>query len=99
MSEQILKRILDELKEIKSEQAQMKSQLDENTQMTKAIYNRQEETDAKLESLTFNVHKLQGEVTSIKETVTDIKGEIEYTYEKTSKNELEIFKLRKEQTK
>jgi len=77
----------------------MQSQIEENTTLTKAIRDRQEETDAKLENLTFNMHKQQGDVTAIRETVANIKSEIEYTYEKTSRNELEIFKLRKEQVK
>lgn len=77
----------------------MQSQIEENTALTKAIRDRQEETDAKLENLVFNMHKQQGDITAIRETVTNIKSEIEYTYEKTSRNELEIFKLRKEQAK
>lgn len=52
---------------IKKEQQLMKIQLDENTQMIRAIYDRQEETDARQEALTMDVHKLHGEVASIKE--------------------------------
>lgn len=75
----------------------MKSQLDENTQLTKAVLHRQEETDAKLENLTFNHHKLHGDVTHIKETLQNIKGDIQFTYEKTSQNELEIYRIKKDQ--
>ncbi|GIN91740.1 hypothetical protein J6TS1_42010 [Siminovitchia terrae] len=66
--------------------------------MVLALRDRQQESDAKLENLSFNVHKLHGDIVSIKDTVTDIKGEIEFTYEKTSKNELEIFKPKREHT-
>jgi len=58
-------------------------------QVVKAIHNRQEVTDAKLESLTMDVHKIHGSIGALK-------GEIEFTFEKTSKNELEIFRLRQE---
>lgn len=96
----MLKTILkEELEPIKEDIQSLKSGQSELNQLVRAIHDRQEESDAKIENLTFNVFKLQGEVTSIKETVTDIKDDIEYTYEKTSKNELEIFKLRKEQAK
>lgn len=44
-----------DMNSMKSEMGSMKSQLDENTQITKAIYHRQEETDAKLEALSFDV--------------------------------------------
>ena len=109
MSEQFLQQILGELKEIKTEmkefktemkelktemnefkteQQSMKAQLNENTQLTRAIFDRQEETDAKLESLTMDVHKLHGEV-------ADIKDILDFTYQKTTRNELEIYKLKK----
>lgn len=79
---------------IENEMKNMNAQLDENTQITKAIYHRQEETDARLEALSLDVHAMHGEVILTKEQVADIKKEIEFTYQKTSKNELEIFKLR-----
>lgn len=111
MSEHILNQILEELQSVKKTQSLMHTQLTDmketqnlmQTQLTEtneivhAIRDRQDETDAKLENLTFQNHKLQGDVVAIKEIVNDIKGEIEFTYEKTSRNELEIFKLRKEQ--
>lgn len=52
---------------IKTEQQIMKVQLNENTQLIRAIYDRQEETDARQEALTMDMHKLHGEVASIKE--------------------------------
>jgi peptidoglycan hydrolase CwlO-like protein len=36
-------------------------------QITRAIYDRQEETDAKLEALASDVHKLHGEITAIRQ--------------------------------
>lgn len=60
MSEKILLQMLEELKNIKT-------QTNENTQLIKAIHDRQDETDAKLEGLSINVHKLHGELASIKE--------------------------------
>ncbi|WP_203246306.1 hypothetical protein [Sporosarcina beigongshangi] len=102
MSEQLLQQILGEFKEMrtemqefktemqgfKTEQQSMKAQLDENTQLTRAIFDRQEETDAKLENLTMDVHKLHGEVAEIKDI-------LDFTYQKTTRNELEIYKLKK----
>lgn len=100
MSEKLLQQILTELTGIKNEvtgikneQATIKSQLEENTQLTKAIFNRQEETDAKLENLTMEVHKIHGDLSSLKDELKDIKDEVTFTYQKTSKNELDIFKL------
>ncbi|WP_342509631.1 hypothetical protein [Sporosarcina sp. FSL K6-2383] len=77
-----------EMQGFKTEQQSMKVQLDENTQLTRAIFDRQEETDAKLENLTMDVHKLHGEVAEIKDI-------LDFTYQKTTRNELEIYKLKK----
>lgn len=82
MSEQLLKQILSELKDVKS-------QLDENTKMTKAIYHRQEETDAKLEALSMDVHKAYGKITSLEDKLT-------FNSFKNYQNEAEIFKLKRE---
>ncbi|WP_017754720.1 hypothetical protein [Calidifontibacillus oryziterrae] len=60
MGDKILQQILTELQSIKS-------QLDENTQITKTIRDRQEETDAKLVNLSMDVHKIKGELLSLKE--------------------------------
>ena len=59
-----------DIQDIKNEQQVMKSQLNENTEMIRAIYDRQEETDARQEALTMDFHKLHGEVASIKEEQT-----------------------------
>ena len=52
---------------IETEFQTVKSQLDENTQLTKAIFHRQEETDAQLDAISMDVHKLHGEMSGIKE--------------------------------
>ncbi|MFJ7971401.1 hypothetical protein [Psychrobacillus sp. NPDC096389] len=85
--------INNEITIIKSNQATIKAQLEENTQLTKAIFNRQEESDAKLESLSMDIHKIHGDLSSLKGEMRDIKNEVTFTYQKTSKNELDIFKL------
>lgn len=59
-----------ELNEMRAEQSLMSARLDENIQLTRAIFDRQEETDAKLEALTMDVHKMRGEITSVKEEQT-----------------------------
>lgn len=56
-----------EFQELKQEFQDVKTQLNENTQLAKAIRDRQEETDAKLESLTMDVHKIHGELSSLKQ--------------------------------
>lgn len=96
MSEKLLNQILEELKGVKS-------QLDENTQMTRAIYDRQEEADAKLEAFSMDVHKAYGKITAleenstiIKDKLTNIEDKLAFTSFKTFQNEEEIFKLRKE---
>lgn len=50
--------------DLKQSQNIMQQQLDENTQMLKAILHRQDETDAKLDNLSLDVHKLHGIVTA-----------------------------------
>lgn len=81
---------------MKTELASVKAQLDENTKLTRAILDRQEETDARLESVAMDIHKMQGAITSLKEDVSDIKGGLEFTYQKTTKNEMDIFKIRRD---
>ncbi len=74
----------------------VKAQLDENTKLTRAILDRQEETDARLESVAMDVHKMQGDITSLKEDVSEIKSGLEFTFQKTAKNEMDIFKIRRD---
>lgn len=45
-------------------------------QITRAILDRQDETDAKLEALAMDVHQLRGEVAGIKENVASLKEDV-----------------------
>ncbi|WP_346200781.1 hypothetical protein NSQ96_06960 [Caldifermentibacillus hisashii] len=83
-----------DMQTIKGEAQTIKSQVNENTQLLKAVIHRQEETDAKLDAISMDVHKLHGEINYIKEEMSDIKTTVDFTYQKTTKNELEIFKLK-----
>ena len=80
---EILELLVKNMEQMNSKIEQMDAQLNENTQLTKAILHRQEETDAKLDNLTFHHHKLYGEVVGLKVTVNANKGEIQFTYKKT----------------
>jgi len=87
--------IKSEVTGIKSEVTGIKSQLDENTQIVKVIRDRQEETDAKLENLTMDVHHVRGELTALSKNIIFIENQLEFTSHKTYVNEKEIFNLRK----
>lgn len=106
MNEKILEQILAEMKEIKieitdiktemkSEMTSVKTLLNENTQIVKVIRDCQEESDAKLENLAMDVHHMRGDLTALTGFVATIKEELEFTSHKTVRNEKEIFKLRK----
>lgn len=62
-------------------------------QIVRSIRDRQETTDAKLDSLTMEVHKVHGEVTTIKDTMAT-KEDLEYFDKKVSQHEREIFKIK-----
>lgn len=85
--------IKSEITGMKADITSMKAQLDENTQIIKVIRDRQEETDAKLENLTMDVHQMRGEVTALAETVEFIKKELAFTSHKAYTNEKDIFNL------
>lgn len=53
--------------DLKESQGLMQIQLNETNAIVRAIRDRQEETDAKLDELSMDVHKLHGEIASIKE--------------------------------
>lgn len=63
----------------------------------KVIRDHQEETDAKLENLTMDVHHMRGEMTSLSTNynMAAIKNELEFTSHKTYLIEKDIFNLRK----
>ncbi|SDZ53256.1 hypothetical protein SAMN05421736_11616 [Evansella caseinilytica] len=61
--QEALQPIQEKLNKMEAEQQSTRSQLDENTDIVKAIHDRQEETNATLEALSMDVHKLNGVVT------------------------------------
>lgn len=65
-----LKPIREDTQLLKEDVVTIRSQLDEHTQLLKALYHRQEETDAKLESLAMDVHHIRGELEFLKEGQT-----------------------------
>ncbi|WP_334072177.1 MULTISPECIES: hypothetical protein [Paenibacillus] len=52
---------------LKETQELMQTQLGETNAIVRAIRDRQDETDAKLDALSMDVHKLHGELSSLKE--------------------------------
>ena len=50
--------------------------MNELRQVTRAILDRQDETDAKLEALTMEVHQLKGEVAELKQDVAELKQDV-----------------------
>lgn len=73
---------------------------DELKQIATALRDRQEETDVKLDALSMDVHKLHGELSSVKSTVTDIKqnmatkDDLIYFDKKTAEHDRELFKIK-----
>ncbi|NWL89614.1 hypothetical protein DMN77_18870 [Paenibacillus sp. 79R4] len=65
MNDQKLDLILQKLESLESGQAELQ-------QITSAIRDRQEETDAKLEALSMDVHQLHGVVVAIKENIDEL---------------------------
>ncbi|ERI09756.1 hypothetical protein [Aneurinibacillus aneurinilyticus] len=65
-------------------------------QITRAIHDRQEETDAKLEALAMEVHKLHGEVASVKEDTKRIHKRLDYQILRIARTEEEIHLLKPE---
>lgn len=102
MNDKKLNLILNELKELRSEQQGMKNeietiktQLEENTQITKAIHHRQEETDAKLEGLSLDFAKLHGEVVSTKTSIDQLIEDQKSINELLGEHEISIRSLRR----
>jgi len=73
MDEQILNRILEELKAINTRMGSLESGQAELQLITRAIRDRQDETDAKLEALAMDIHRLNGTVESIQADVSELK--------------------------
>ncbi|MDU0332572.1 hypothetical protein RW092_20585 [Paenibacillus sp. 3LSP] len=73
MSDQILNQILDKLNEMNSRIGSIESGQAELQHIIRAIRDRQEESDAKLEALSMDVHRLNGTVEAIKEDLSELK--------------------------
>ncbi|HLR71792.1 MAG TPA: hypothetical protein VK085_10235 [Pseudogracilibacillus sp.] len=85
----------DELHSFKDEMNIMKSQLDENTQLTKAIYHRQEESDAALESLSLDHAKIHEDIASVKQSISQISADQKSINELLGEHEISIRTLRR----
>lgn len=72
--------------------------MDEEAKMLlNAILERVKTTDAKIDALTLDVRKLQGDVESLKETVALIDKRLDYQLAKVAKHEEEIYVLKQRQ--
>lgn len=82
MSDQILNQILNELKSLNLRMDHFESGQSELHQITSAVRDRQEETDAKLEALTTDINKLHGSTVRIEdkidENLNDIRGDVRF---------------------
>src|SRR5699024_7881697 len=85
----------DEISAMKDDQMTMKLQLDENTEITKAIHHRQDESDAKLEGLSLNFAKLHGEVVAVKEGINQLSNDQQSINELLGEHEVSIRSLRR----
>lgn len=95
MSDAKLNLILNKLQTMENEIQGMKTQLEENTQITKAIHHRQEETDAKLEGLSLDFAKLHGEVVSTKTSIAQLVEDQKSINELLGEHEVSIRSLRR----
>ncbi|MNW37007.1 hypothetical protein D3C74_140340 [compost metagenome] len=91
MNDQILNQILEELQTLKSGQAELQ-------QIARAIRDRQEEADAKLEVLSMDVNKIHGNTVRIEQklddNINDIRGDIRYLSHRVVALEMEVDKLK-----
>ncbi|GIO84595.1 hypothetical protein J25TS5_15270 [Paenibacillus faecis] len=91
MDEQKLDLILQKLESLESGQVELQ-------QITRAIRDRQEETDAKLEALTMDGNKIQGNTVRIEqkldENLSDVRGDVRYLSHRVVALEMEVDKLK-----
>ncbi|GIO36261.1 hypothetical protein J41TS12_11220 [Paenibacillus antibioticophila] len=91
MSDQILNQILEELQSLKAGQFELQ-------QLTRAIRDRQEESDAKLEALSMDVNKIHGNTVRIEQklddNINDVRGDIRYLSHRVVALEMEVDKLK-----
>lgn len=98
MSNQILNQILEKLNEMSTRLGSLEAGQSELHQITTAIRDRQEETDAKLEALTMDVNKIHGSAVRIErkmdEELSDIRGDVRFLNHRIADLELEVDKLK-----
>lgn len=91
MSDQILNQILEELQSLKAGQSELQ-------QLTRAIRDRQEESDAKLEALSMDLNKIYGNTVRIEQklddNINDVRGDIRYLSHRVVALEMEVDKLK-----
>lgn len=96
--EEALEPIHKELKSMNTRLGSLESGQSELHQITTAIRDRQEETDAKLEALTMDVNKIHGSTVRIEqkmdETLSDIRGDVRFLNHRIADLELEVDKLK-----
>lgn len=98
MSEKLLLDILSELKFMREELSSVKSQTEENTQLLQAVIHRQEESDAKIDNMAMDVHKLHGEVAAVKDqtaTNTELKAPLDSVIARVADLETDIKIMKK----
>ncbi|MFU1797322.1 hypothetical protein ACM1RC_25885 [Paenibacillus azoreducens] len=98
MNDQLLKQIFDELKQVNSRLSSIESGQSELQQITRAIRDRQEKADAKLESLSMDVNKIHGRAVQIEEKLTenlsDIRGDVRFLNHRIADLEMDVEKLK-----
>lgn len=97
MSEQLLHQILHKLDHIESEQQSMKSDIQSmksDMQLMKSDIQSMKETDAKLDALSMDVHKLHGEVASVKTKQERLEIIVEKLSARSLEQESEIRSIR-----
>lgn len=87
--------VKNEVNGIKDEMSALKAQLDENTEITKAIHHRQSETDAKLEGMALDFANLQGEQVDTKERLVELEEDQKSTNEVIGEHEISLRTLRR----
>jgi len=98
MSDQILNQILNELKSLNTRMSTLEVGQSELHQITSAIRDRQEETDAKLEALSMDVNKTHGNTVRIEEKIdenlNDIRGDVRFLSHRIVALEMDVDKLK-----
>jgi chromosome segregation ATPase len=102
MSEKLLNEILSEIKSIKGEIVNIKTTLDEHTQLLKALEHRTEENTAQINSIAENVEYLKGTQARQERILERLslrsieqETEIQFLNHKEREHEKEIFNIKK----